>query len=147
MKTKNKILTALIILVSIITLVIFFYSLNEEKKNAYGLQPLKYEELIEKTENKEDFILIVSRTNCSHCNTYKPKVDELAKNHKIIVYYINTDTLSNKEEFLTEFNLSGVTPVTMLFKEGKETTVLNRLEGDLATKKVKEKFKEMGFID
>ena len=149
MKHEKKILTLSIIALTAILITLVFYNINTTKATpiTYGLSKITYEELTTKKENQEDFILIVSRSNCSHCATYKPKVEEIAIKNEIIVYYIDTDTLSNKDDFLEEFNLDGATPMTLFFKDGKETTVLNRIEGDLSSKTVKEKFKDMGFID
>lgn len=147
MKHKNNILTIAIIALIAILITLLIYNFTKEKTIPYGLVKITYEELITKKENQEDFILIVSRSNCSHCATYKPKVEEIAIDNEIFVYYIDIDKLSNKDEFLNEFNLDGATPMTLFFKEGKETTVLNRIEGDLSSKIVKEKFKSLGFID
>lgn len=147
MKDNNNILTTAIIALIAILITLLIYNFTKEKTIPYGLVKITYEELTTKKENQEDFILIVSRSNCSHCATYKPKVEEIAIDNEIFVYYIDTDKLSNKDEFLNEFNLDGATPMTLFFKEGKETTVLNRIEGDLSSKTVKEKFKSLGFID
>lgn len=146
MKNQNNILT--IAIIAIIASLIFYLNYVESKNaSKYDLKEITYDEIITKKDNNEDFILIVSRSNCSHCTTYKPKVQQICKDYKIVAYYIDIDNLSNMEKFLTEFNLKGATPMTLFFKNGKETTVLNRLEGDLATSKVIEKFKELGFID
>ena len=53
----------------------------------------------------------------------------------------------NEEKFLKDFNLSGATPTTIFIKEGTESSVLNRMEGDVTVKKAVEKFKKMGFIE
>ena len=37
-----------------------------------NLVKLNYNEIIEKLDNKENFILCISRTTCIHCNNYKP---------------------------------------------------------------------------
>lgn len=145
MKNKNNILTIGIIAILVLAIILIIYG-QIERQN-YGLKEITYEEITTKKENKEDFILIVSRSDCSHCATYKPKVQQISKDYKIITYYINIDYLSNKEEFLSEFNLKGSTPMTLFFKNGKETSVLNRLEGDLSTSKILEKFEELGFIE
>ena len=48
---------------------------------------------------------------------------------------------------MNEFNLENATPMTLFFIKGKETSILNRIEGDLSIKTVKETFKKMGFIN
>ena len=145
MKKEKKILTIVIIaLIAIISILI----INNLTKPAVGqLKEITYKDITEKIENNEDFILIVSQSTCSHCLTYKPKVEQIAEEYGITVYYIDYDLLSNKEEFLSELNLTGATPMTLFFENGKEKSVLNRIEGDLSSKTIKEKFIEMGFID
>ena len=145
MKDKTGI-TVILITIIIILLAIIFFILNPSKTNG-SLQQITYEEIQTKKQKKEDFILIVSRSDCSHCLTYKPKVKQIAEDYNIVVYYIDYDHTNNPVEFLKEFNLSGATPMTLFFKNGKESSVLNRIEGDLATSIIKEKFKKMGFIE
>lgn len=147
MKSKKLLIISSIILVIMITTVTI-YNLKYAKAlpDSIGLKEITYKEIVKKKENEDNFILIVSRSNCSHCTSYKPKVEKIAKENRITVYYIDTDTLSNKDEFLNEFNLDGATPITLFFKNGKET-LLNRIEGDTSPKKIKDQFKKMGFIN
>ena len=144
MKRNNKILTFLIItLIAIIAIL----TINTITKNKVGeLKEINYKEITKKLDNKEDFILIVSQTTCSHCASYKPKVAQIVEEYGINAYYIDYDKLSNTEEFLEKLNLNGATPMTLFYENGKEKSVLNRIEGDISSKFIKEKFKKMGFI-
>lgn len=111
-----------------------------------SLKEITYEEITKKIKNEDSFILIVSQSTCSHCATYKPKVDQICKENNINAYYIDYDKYKNKEEFLNEFDLSGATPTTIFFQKGKEKSVLNRIEGDISKQNVIEAFEKMGFI-
>lgn len=144
MKQRNQLLLAIITIT--ILIIILPYKFNNNS-NSGSLEKITQKELIKKQENKEDFILIISRTDCSHCISYKPKIEQIAKDYNLTIYYINIDKLSNTEQFLADYKLSNATPITLFFKNGKETSILNRLEGDLSAKKVKEQFKKMGFIN
>ena len=147
MKSKKiLIIFSIILILMISTVVVYNLKYTKASPNPIGLEEITYKEIVKKKDNEDNFILIVSRSNCSHCTSYKPKVEKVAKENRITVYYIDTDTLSNKDEFLTEFNLDGATPITMFFIKGKET-LLNRIEGDTSPKKIKDQFKKMGFID
>ena len=140
-KTKNIIIIVILILIA--TLGIIFIS----SKTANGkLEKINYKTVKEKMSKKEDFVLIVSRTDCSHCISYKPKVKQIAEDYNLTIYYIDYDDEKNKDKFLEEFNLDGSTPITLFIKNGKQTSVLNRLEGDLETDKVIERLKKMNFI-
>lgn len=144
---KNKIIyIALGIFLFIISvLVIRYINIPKEGK----LQEVDYNRLTQLVEKKEDFVLVVSRSTCSHCATYKPKMIEIAKKYGIDIYYIDYDNESNEKqkEFLEKFHLDGSTPITLFFKDGKEKSLFNRIEGDLSSDRVIEKMKKMGFIE
>ena len=69
-----------------------------------GLHQITYAEYESKVENGDAFIVIIERAGCSYCIQYMPIVEEVAKEKKIPLYYIDTDTLSQEE-----FNLLGST--------------------------------------
>ena len=140
-KTNNTIfIIATILLIAIISILI----INPKEKGEF--KQTTYNEIKEKINNKESFVLVVSQSTCSHCATYKPKIKIIAEEHNINAYYIDINLEENKGAFLEEFKLSGATPTTLFFNNGKEKSILNRLEGDLASSTVIEKLKEMGFI-
>lgn len=144
---KNKIVyIALIIFVAIIVILLVNYA-NTPKPGSF-IQ-LDYKGVIKKVDNKDKFILVVSKSTCSHCATYKPKIEAIVKEYGTDVYYIDYDeeTEDTQKEFLEKFNLDGATPMTLFFEKGKEISVLNRIEGDLSSEKVIATFKKMGFID
>ena len=144
---KNKIVyIALIIFVAIIVILLVNYA-NTPKPGSF-IQ-LDYKGVIKKVDNKDKFILVVSKSTCSHCATYKPKIEAIVKEYGIDVYYIDYDeeTEDTQKEFLEKFNLDGATPMTLFFEKGKEISVLNRIEGDLSSEKVITTFKKMGFIN
>lgn len=62
-----------------------------------GMHQISYDEYAQKVENKEAFIIIIERTGCGYCEQYMPIVTEVAKEKKIPVYYIDTDTLTAEE--------------------------------------------------
>ena len=62
-----------------------------------GLHQITYGEYEEKVENGDAFIVIIERAGCSYCIQYMPIVEEVAKEKKIPLYYIDTDTLSQDE--------------------------------------------------
>lgn len=140
MKRKIIILT---IIIAVISGSIYFF-INSNSK----LIKLNYNELIEKVENKDSFILCVSATECIHCKEYKPKLKKLADRYNIEIYYINRDELNDEEykEFKSKFSFDGGTPITIFFKEGEEKTTATRIEGNVKIEKIEEKLKNNGFI-
>lgn len=112
------------------------------------LNEIEYKELIEKIENKEDIVLLISQTTCTHCISYKPKLEEVANEYKLNVYYIDVDLLSDEEEEKLKSYISySSTPITVFLKKGEETTVANRINGDASKEKIEKKLKSNGFID
>ena len=145
MKDNNKLF---IIIITTLILIISFLLINKiSNSNKGALKPISFKEIKEKIKNKEDFILIVSQSTCSHCASYKPKVKQITKKYGIIVYYIDIDLEKEEEKAIKELNLPQSTPMTLFYIKGKETSILNRLEGDLGTEKVINQFKKLGFID
>ena len=62
-----------------------------------GLHQITYDEYATKVDNGDAFIVIIERAGCSYCTMYMPIVEEVAKEKKIPIYYIDTDTLTSEE--------------------------------------------------
>lgn len=144
MKAKKKI----IILVSICVIILIGAIIID---NIYGksyLKEIKYDELVKKIEDKEDLVLLISQTTCSHCISYKPKLKNVANEYELTIYYIDVDLLDKDElESLKSYVSFSSTPTTVFLKEGTETTVATRINGDSSEEKIIKKLKSNGFID
>lgn len=143
-KKKNIFLLIFIVLIVLIILIFGIILLNKNK----NFLELSYEEILEKIDNKDSFILCVSRKNCSHCQDYKPKLNDISKKYDVKVYYIDIDSFSKKrnKEFSNKFSFDGATPTTIFFTDGVEKTTGSRIEGDASKEKIVDKFKKNGFI-
>jgi len=141
---KNKKVILLIISIITITIVLATTLLTKDT----NLIKLSYEEIIEKTEKKENFILCVSASECIHCKEFKPKLKKVAKEYDITIYYTNTDDFKKEqyEEFKKKFSFDGGTPTTIFFKNGEEKTTANRINGNVKIEKIISKLKNNGFI-
>ena len=115
--------------------------------NSY-LKQLKYDEVMEKIQNKESFILLVSQTTCLHCKEYKPVFKKILKKNKLTAYYIEYDLLSKEEkkEFVKYINFDS-TPVTVFLKNGEESTTANRIVGAREEEYIIGKLKSNGYIE
>jgi len=67
-----------------------------------GLNQISYSDYKKLVADKEAFILIIERAGCGYCQMYMPLVEEVTKEKKISVVYIDTDTLTQDE--YTELN-------------------------------------------
>lgn len=144
MKAKKR---ALIIVIICLIFLIIGFGVDFVLGKSY-FKELKYDEVIKKIENKEDFVLLVSQTECVHCISYKPKLKKVAKENKVYIYYIDVDLLTDEEtdNFKKYISFSS-TPTTLFLKNGEEVTAANRINGDANKEKIIKKFKSNGFID
>lgn len=144
-KRSNIFFIAIISIILIIAIILIMNIMNPNKGE---LIALNYKQLKEKIDKKEDFILVISQSTCTHCASYKPKLKIIAKKYNIDIYYIDYDIESekNQKQFLSDFDLDGSTPITIFIKNGKQTNLFDRIEGDVSQEKAISKFKKMGFI-
>lgn len=139
-KTNNIILICAIV----ITILIVLFLAIGKAKEGYLLE-LNLNKLKEKIENKETFVLCISKTTCSHCNDYKPKLKSIASEYNIDIYYIDVDKY-DEEEFSNLISFDGSTPTTIFIKNGDEETTSNRINGDVSKSKIIDKLKSNDFI-
>ena len=146
MKKKNYLIVGSIILIAIIIGVIIWYNVSSGSKNFIKLN---YNEILEKIDNKESFILCVSASECTHCKSYKPKLKKISNDYNIKIYYTDVDKFNDGyyEEFKDKFSFDGGTPTTIFFKDGEEKTTATRIEGDISIERTIDKFKKNGFIE
>ena len=137
-----------IIAIVILVLLLAFLIINKAISKG-NLVELTYDEFAQKMDNEDSFVLCISRTTCSHCATYKPKLESVAKDYGIDLYYIDIDKYSEEEqdEFEKIINFNDSTPTTVFLKKGKETTASNRINGDISTSRIIDKLKSNDFID
>ena len=139
-----------IIIAAIAGIIFAGVTINKEKnKKDKHLVQLTISELQEKINNKETFILVVTKDGCSYCESYKPVLQDVLVEYDIVGYELNQTTLTSKEDQNTYEelvpNITG-TPTTVFFKNGEETTVSNRLVGAVKRDKVVDRFKALGYI-
>ena len=143
---KNWILVIGIFIILLLGLILFF-SLNKENSK---LIPITGDELLEKIEQKETFILVFTQEGCSHCKEYTPILNRVLNNYDITIYDLNLTELRKDKELYNKvsaiFNIPG-TPTTIFINDGEEKTTINRLVGSSNYKDLVEKFKDRGFIE
>lgn len=142
MKNK-KVIIIIIALIAVIALGIFTCVKFSEK----NLIQINRKELQEKIEDKDSFILVVSREGCSHCKEFLPIFEEILKDHDIKAYSVDLATLSKKDRsyLATIANVSG-TPTTLFIENGEEKSVMNRIVGSSNRKNIESTLKRNGYI-
>lgn len=150
MKKKILIGLSIILVIGAIACLIYASSKLHDKQveEDNHLIEITMDELQTKIDNKENFILLVSQTECSHCLEFKPKLKRVLAKNNVIAYNIETDKLT-KEEYIKLNNIAYTsgTPTTLFFENGTETNTSNRLNGSGADEaKITSRLKAMGYI-
>lgn len=144
MRNKKVILIIGIALILSIILVIILLS-----NNKFGIKELTFSEVTQKIDNKENFVLVVSKTNCPYCEAFLPKIEKIAKKNKFVVFYIEIDKLSKSEnqEFSSKVAYVNGTPTTIFIEDGEEKIAANRINGNVSEEKINSKLRLYGYID
>lgn len=76
--------------------------------------------------------MFIGRETCGYCTKFKKSIEEAMKQYNFMVYYLDTDSLKNEQEFneliATDSYMSENewgTPLNLLYKDGKRIDVLN----------------------
>lgn len=134
-----------IYLVFVIMVTIIMVSGCSVKSN---IEEITYNEYLNLIDNNETFVLYVGSETCSACKIYKPILDEFLIEQELIVKYVDLDTLSSNDynEFLKKIAVTG-TPTTIFYKEGKEMTILTRINGSVDKEEINKMFKMNNLIN
>ena len=117
-----------------------------------GLHKLTYAEYQKKIDDDEEFVFIVERTTCSHCQNFMPVAEEFAKKNGVPMYYIDTDEMeqsdwSNLEKSNTFFKKNSGnwgTPTTIVLA-GNES--VDTIEGETTADSLLELYKKYFDLD
>ena len=114
---------------------------NAEKKEFTidFLTPISMEEILEKVEKKENFLLLSSQDNCKICDEYYQNLNDFLKEENKTGYFLNIENINWKEENTKKFqelnpNIKDhikYTPYIMYFENGN-------LKSELVGKKEKQ---------
>lgn len=142
-RVKFICISGVILLVILIGL--YLYSISNEKGQFISIN---YEQLEDKIEKKDSFVLVVSSSFCSHCAEYKPKVKNVAEDYGINIYYTDINLYSEEDslDFNSSFGIDG-TPITLFFIDGQEESVMSRINGDVSEDKLVSSLRKYKFID
>lgn len=106
-----------------------------------------FDELMQKIDNKEDFLLLIGSATCTACKSFKPTINKVIKDYKLDIKYIDVNKITDSEsdELLAHFRFRG-TPIIVFVENGEEKDPHNRIVGNLRYSKVVEKLKENKYI-
>ena len=106
------------------------------------------DEVLEKLENKESFIVYVGYDDCQSCKEFKPILNQLIENYDITIYYLPTDDKQTEDQ-LNEIQYNYFyrmywTPTTYIVEDGE---VLAIKEQPIEYEELVEWLKEYGKIE
>lgn len=112
-----------------------------------SISEIKYADFQKKIADKESFILEVVQDGCSYCESFTPKFDKVLTKYEVKANSLNLTDLSDAErkEFNNNYQISG-TPTVLFFKDGKESSILNRISGNKDEDTIISKLKVNGYI-
>lgn len=118
--------------------------------NKGKLIEIDFEELNIKLENKESFVLVVAREDCSHCQDYEKTLNQLIKKYNVDIHIIDVSLLEEVEEniftSLFSFPRGLSTPTTIFVENGKETTTYDRIMGAASLTEVVSSLTKKGYL-
>ena len=120
---------------------------NNNKNESNNLVEMNTKTFKEKINNKDSFILLITKEGCSHCAEYLPVFINVLEKYNLTAYKLDLADMSDSDkEYLADLaNISG-TPTTVFIENGEETTVLNRIVGSASRKTVIDRLKTMKYI-
>lgn len=147
MKKKTYLIILIILLILLFVSLGVLYIRKKEEENTLVYE-INMQQLEEKINNKDTFILVMTQTGCVHCQRYLPTIKKVSREYGVTFYVLNRAKLS-KEEYnrLNDIaNISG-TPSTIFIVDGEEKTTLNRLTGSIEKSRLVEKLISEGYIN
>ena len=141
MKNKKIIIGIIILIVVVIGIFLIF---NKEDNH---LITLNKNELKEKIDNKDSFILVISQAGCSHCAEYIPILKEILNDNDIKAYIVDLKAFSKSDrQYLNTIANTSGTPTTLFIEKGEEKATYNRIVGSSNRQNIEAIFKKNGYI-
>lgn len=129
----------------IVFLGLLFLCLFGCSKSTYN--EITYQELKNMVEQKESFVLFIGAESCSHCKNYKTTINQVIKEYKVDIKYIDIDKLTEEENsYLNNLVSYRGTPTTVFITKGQEESSYNRISGDHDYDYVVNKLEKNGYI-
>ncbi len=130
---KNNELANIFIIFGIVFLIVsLIYMFIKGNKSNVTIKEINYKEYSEIIKKDQYSVILLTSPTCSHCISYKPYVNYVAKENNIVVYDIDLSTLEYDEykEIHDKYSIIAneyndgepviPTPVTLIVRNGEE---------------------------
>ena len=118
------------------------------KKDTEPYTEISYDELEIMLKEKQDFVLVLGSSQCSHCASYKITMEDVVAKYHVTIHYIDIYELSDEQlsKLNNKFSFSG-TPTTIFIEGGEEKDPqFNRIDGAKDFEYIVSKLKDNGYI-
>lgn len=102
-------------------------SVVKDNTKSTDLKKISYQEYVELRDSKKSNVILVGRASCSWCNKFTPIVQEVIKEEKVNIVYMDTDQLNDADKS-SFFNSDALftskefgTPTLIITNSGKIT--------------------------
>lgn len=84
---------------------------------------INYDKLYKKMNSYDDYILLIGKDDCEACKSFEKVIEEIIKEHKIKILYLNINSLDEEEKLLVTIKYytdTGqiYTPVLLIIENG-----------------------------
>lgn len=133
-----------LMLMTILVITILLSGCGKKLTTYNEIDYVKYTEMME---NDESFALVIGSSTCSACSLFKGTMEKFISEYQVDVKYIDISKLSEDDYklLMSEVNFSS-TPTTIFIKDGKQTSVYNRIVGAESYTNVVKTYTKMGYI-
>lgn len=107
---------------------------------------IDYSEYTNLIDSKEDFILYIGSSNCSHCLNFKPTLEKIIEEYQLDVKYIDVSTLSDKEYAVLQNKTKLKGTPTIVFVEDGVVQTNPKIQGEVSYTVALQKFKESKYV-
>ena len=108
---------------------------------------ISYQQLKEKMDAKDTFVLVVGSATCTACSNYKMTMEQVIKAKQVEIFYIDLNKLTSEEDakLYSEFVVTS-SPTTIFFDKGEQEPVINRIVGSADYDKIIEALEKRGYL-
>lgn len=146
---KNKKIITLIVLLILVCIIFCGYNIIKGVNKIKSYDEITYTEYTKLVSSKKSFILYIGSANCSHCQEFKPTIEDFIKDYQLDIKYIDISKLDDKQYSVlkNKTKVSG-TPTIVIFKNGiVESGSSNKIQGSVSYQYVEDFFRNKGYID
>jgi len=113
-------------------------------------QTINFNRLESKLNTRESFVLVIGSATCPACATYRRTMEEIIREYRLMIYYVNYDDFNNVERSRLherfDFSEGLGTPTTLFIINGNER-LEDRIRGTAPTETIISLLEKHNFLE